>query len=152
MDSQTLFDMELDKKPDILDTSYIFDNITFELGEYMLEEQIESDSEGGIFSLTEGVTNRLQEDYDEMIGDDTNKKRFIKYLTRTFGLLLNTKVDTVGKIKKNTENHHRNNTKYMARTKVTPKQGKYHHGWWTSGKKDKEPNRTRLSWPCQNKR
>lgn len=32
MDSQTLFDMELDKKPDILDTSYIFDNITFELG------------------------------------------------------------------------------------------------------------------------
>lgn len=127
MDSQTLFDMELDKKPDILDTSYIFDNITFELGEYMLEEQIESDSEGGIFSLTEGVTNRLQEDYDEMIGDDTNKKRFIKSLTRTFGLLLNTKVDTVGKIKKNTENHHRNNTKYMARTKVTPKQGKYHH-------------------------
>ena len=100
MDSQTLFDMELDKKSDILDTSYIFDNVTFELEEYMLEEQIESDSEDGLFSLTEAVTNRLQDDSDEMIGDGTNKKRFIKSLTRIFALLLNTKVDTVGKIKK----------------------------------------------------
>ena len=121
MDTQTLFDMELDKKSDILDTSYIFDNVTFELEEYMLEEQIESDSEDGLFSLTEAVTNRLQDESDEMIGDGTNKKRFIKSLTRIFALLLNTKVDTVGKIKKNTENHHRNNTKNMARTKVTPK-------------------------------
>lgn len=100
MDTQTLFDMELDKKSDILDTSYIFDNVTFELEEYMLEEQIESDSEDGLFSLTEAVTNRLQDDSDEMIGDGTNKKRFIKSLTRIFALLLNTKVDTVGKIKK----------------------------------------------------
>lgn len=73
MDTQTLFDMELDKKSDILDTSYIFDNVTFELEEYMLEEQIESDSEDGLFSLTEAVTNRLQDDSDEMIGDGTNK-------------------------------------------------------------------------------
>ena len=100
MDTQTLFDMELDKKSDILDTSYIFDNVTFELEEYMLEEQIESDSEDGLFSLTEAVTNRLQDDSNEMIGDGTNKKRFIKSLTRIFALLLNTKVDTVGKIKK----------------------------------------------------
>ena len=66
------------------------------------------------------MTNKLQEDYDELIGNNTDKKRFIKSLNRVFALFLNTKVDTVDKIKK-TENYRQNDTKNMARTKVTPK-------------------------------
>ena len=81
-------------------TAFIFDNITNELEEYLLEEQVESDYEDGLFSIAESVTNRLQEDYDELTGDDTNKNRFIKSLTKVFALLLNTKVDTVDKIKR----------------------------------------------------
>ena len=46
------------------------------------------------------LTNKLQEDYEELIGEDSDKKRFIRSLTRVFALLLNTKVDTVDKIKK----------------------------------------------------
>ena len=121
LSSECLFDMELDTEPKILDTPFIFYNITYELEENLLEEQVESDAEDGLFSIVESVTNRLQEDYDELIGDDTDKKRFIKSLTRVFALLLNTKVNTVDKIKKNTQNCRRNNTKNMARTKVTPK-------------------------------
>ena len=66
------------------------------------------------------MTSRLQEGYDEIIGNNTNEKCFIRSLTRIFALLLHTKVDTINKIK-NTKNCHRNNTKNMARTKVTPK-------------------------------
>ena len=72
----------------------------YELEENLFEEQVESDAEDGLSSIVESVTNRLQEDYDELIGDDTDKKRFIKSLTRVFALLLNTKVNTVDKIKK----------------------------------------------------
>ena len=39
-------------------------------------------------------------DFDELIGEDKNKKRFVKALTRIFALLLNTKVNTADKIKK----------------------------------------------------
>ena len=46
------------------------------------------------------LTNKLQEDYEELIGEDSDKKRFIRSLTQPFALLLNTKVDTVNKIKK----------------------------------------------------
>ena len=46
------------------------------------------------------LSNRVQEDFDELIGKDTDKKRFIKALTCIFTLLLNTKADTVDKIKR----------------------------------------------------
>ena len=100
LSSECLFDMELDTEPKILDTPFIFYNITYELEEHLLEEQVESDAEDGLFSIVESVTNRLQEDYDKLIGDDTDEKRFIKSLTRVFALLLDTKVNTVDKIKK----------------------------------------------------
>ena len=90
-----LFNMELD--PGIPDTPIIFDNISQGLEEYLLEEQVESDGEDGLFSIVESMTNRLKEDFDELIGDDTDKKRFIKSVMRVFALLLNTKVDTVDK-------------------------------------------------------
>ena len=93
-----LFDMEID--PEIPDTPFIFENISQELEEYLLEEQVESDGEDGLFNTVESMTNRLQEDLDELIGDDTDEKRFIKSLTRVFAVLLNTKVDTVNKKKK----------------------------------------------------
>ena len=54
----------------------------------------------GVFDFLQNLTSRLQEDLDELIGEDTDKKRFVKALTRIFALVLNTKVDTVDKIKR----------------------------------------------------
>ena len=54
----------------------------------------------GIFDLSENLTSRLQEDFDGLIGEDTDKKRFVKALTCIFALLFNTKVDTADKIKR----------------------------------------------------
>ena len=54
----------------------------------------------GVFDLLENLTNRLQEDLDELIGEDIDKKRFVKALTQIFALLLNTKIDTLDKMKR----------------------------------------------------
>ena len=100
MTSFSLFDMELDDETIEIDTPLIFEKIKQELKEYLLEQTVEADSTDGIFDLLDNLTNRVQEDFDEIIGDDKDKKRFIKSLTRIFTLLLNTKVDTVNKIKR----------------------------------------------------
>ena len=82
-----------------VDTTHIFEEIHKEIKEYLTEE-IDTDSTDGVFDFLENLTNRLQEDFDELIGEDNDKKRFIKALTRIFALLLNTKVDTTDKIKR----------------------------------------------------
>ena len=103
--SQTdLFDMEWyteDGKNEIkIDAPSLFQEIERELKSYILEEQLEGDSTDGPIQLTENVTNKIQEDFDDIIGDSIEKKNFIKSLTRTFAILLNTKIDSVEKIKK----------------------------------------------------
>ena len=82
-----------------IDATRIFEEIHKEIREYLTEE-IDTDSTDGVFDFLENLTNRLQEDFDELIGEDNDKKRFVKALTRIFALLLNTKVDTTDKIKR----------------------------------------------------
>ena len=65
---------------------------------YLLEQLVEGDSTDGVFDLIDNLTNRLQEDFDE-IWRKQRQKSFIRSLTRIFALLLNTKVDSVDKIK-----------------------------------------------------
>ena len=100
MSSDNLFGLEqieVDNKN--FDTTRIFEVIHKEIGEYLTRE-IDNDSTDGVFDFLKNLTNRLQEDFDELIGDDNDKKRFVKALTRIFALLLNTKVDTTDKIKR----------------------------------------------------
>ena len=100
MSSDNLFGLEqieVDNKN--FDTTRIFEVIHKEIGEYLTGE-IDNDSTDGVFDFLKNLTNRLQEDFEELIGDDNDKKRFVKALTRIFALLLNTKVDTTDKIKR----------------------------------------------------
>ena len=82
-----------------VDTTRIFRKIHKEAGEYLTGET-DTDSTDGIFDFLENLTNCLQVDFHELIGEDNDKKRFVKTLTRIFALLLNTKVDTADKIKR----------------------------------------------------
>ena len=99
MDNVGLFDMEMDTQPKIQKIPFILDNITFQLEEHLLKK-VEGEAEDGLLNIAGSLTNKIQEEYDKLIGEDTDKKRFIKSITRVFALLLNTKVDTVDKIKK----------------------------------------------------
>ena len=83
----------------------LFQEIERELSEYLKkkeksEEKSEGDSTDGAFSFIENLTNKLQTGFDETIGGDGEKRQFIRSLTRIFAILLNTKVDSVDKLKK----------------------------------------------------
>ena len=99
MTSPGLFDMEIDEEHKIINDPCILENITDKLEEFILDE-VEADAEDRFFNIVDDLTNKIQGDYEELIGEDSDKKRFIRSLTRVFALLLNTKVDTVDKIKK----------------------------------------------------
>ena len=95
-----LFSLEqIEVEKTSVDATLIFEEIHKEIREYLTEE-IDTDSTDGVFDLLENLTNRLQEDSDELIGEDTDKKRFVKALKQILALLLNTKVDTADKIKR----------------------------------------------------
>lgn len=79
--------------------STFFEEIEGELKEYLLEGELEEDSTDGRFNFIENLTNRVQEDFDEIIGDSCVKS-FIRLLTRILAILLKTKVDNVNKMKR----------------------------------------------------
>ena len=61
-----------------VDTTPIFEEINKELEEYLLEKGSNTDSTDSVFDFLKVLSNRVQEDFNELIGEDTNKKQFIK--------------------------------------------------------------------------
>ena len=98
--TKNLFGFEQIRVNDKVETKLIFEEINKELEEYLLEKSIATDLTGSVFDFLESLKNQVHEDFDELFGKNTNKKRFIKALTCVFALLLNTKVDTANKIKR----------------------------------------------------
>ena len=64
----------------------------------MVEQIDDVDSTNGVFDFLEDLYDKFQEELQELIGEDSEKKTFIKVLTRIFGVLLNTKVNSLDKI------------------------------------------------------
>ena len=104
MSSGNLFNMKLEweeEKEEIeIHAPFLFQEMEKELKEFLLEQQVEGDSKDETFEFVDNLTNRIQEEFDEIIGQDINKKSFIKLLICIFAVLLNTKVDSVDKIKR----------------------------------------------------
>ena len=88
-----LFGFEQIEADSGVDNTLMFEVINKELEENLLEKSINSDSTDDVFDFLEGLINRVREDFDELLGEDTDKKRFFRVLTRISALLLNTKVD-----------------------------------------------------------
>ena len=99
--SNNLFELEqIVVKNTGVDATRIFKKIHKEIGDYLTGQGQDADSTDGVFDFLENLTSSLHEDFDELIGEDTDKKRFVKAQTHIFALLLNTKVVTADKIKK----------------------------------------------------
>ena len=84
-----------------LDTNntLISEEITRELEAYLARES-DADLTDGVFDFLTTLADQVQEEFDEILDDDSNKKRFLRPLSKIFALLLNTKVDIAKKIKK----------------------------------------------------
>ena len=98
-----LFEMEwenISQKNELeINSLSLFQKIVKELSESLLEEKGEGDSTDGAFTFIENLTNKLQAEFDETIGDDGEKRQLIRSLIRIFVILLNTKVESVDKVK-----------------------------------------------------
>ena len=82
-----------------LDTNntLISEEITRELEAYLARES-DADLTDGVFDFLTTLADQVQEEFDEILDDDRNKKRFLRPLSKIFALLLNTKVDIAKKI------------------------------------------------------
>lgn len=78
MSQSDLFDMEWfledEKKETQIDATFLFQELERKLGEYLLDQQLEWDSTDGAISFIENLTNRIQEEFDETIGEDGEEK------------------------------------------------------------------------------
>ena len=73
----------------------IFEEISKKLEEFLLRENSNADSTDGVLEFLTEISNQIQEEFDELLGEDTEKKWS---LPKIFALLLNTKVNTAEKI------------------------------------------------------
>ena len=98
--SENLFGFEQIGVGSESDSTLIFEEIRKEEEEYQLGESDDTDSTDGVFDFLGALSEKIPEEFDELLDDNTDKKRFIRALTRIFVLPLNTKIDTHEKIKK----------------------------------------------------
>ena len=97
---KNLFGFEQIDVGSIADSTLIFEEIRKEVEEYLLEESDNADSTDRIFNFLSTLSDKIQEEFDELLDGNTNKKRFLRALTQIFDLLLNIKVDMLEKIKR----------------------------------------------------
>ena len=71
-----------------------------ELKEFLLGQQFEGDSPEGAFDLLGNLTKDYKKILMKLLEETPKKKSMIRSLMRIFTLLLNTKVDSVSKVKR----------------------------------------------------
>ena len=103
MSDTCLFDMEFEdfnKNNNLnIDPISIIQEIEQELSEKLFNQKSEGDSKDGSLNFIENLTNNLQIEFDKTLGEDADKKLFIRSLTKIFAIVLSTRADSVEKIK-----------------------------------------------------
>ena len=98
--SENLFGSPQKEPGSNTDNTLIFEGISRELEEFLLRENDNVYLTDGVFEFLVEISNQVQEEFDKLLGEDTDKKRFLKSLSKIFALLSNTKVNGAEKIKK----------------------------------------------------
>ena len=98
--TENLFDFELSQVGVETNNSLIFEEITREPEAFLARESNDKELTDGVFDLLSSISDSVQEEIDELISGDSDKKCFLWALSRIFALLLNTKVNTAEKIRR----------------------------------------------------
>ena len=70
--TENLFGFEQIEVDSGVDTTPIVEGINKELEEYLLDKSTNTDSTDSVFDFLELLSNRVREDFNELIGEDTN--------------------------------------------------------------------------------
>ena len=62
----------------------IIEEIRKEVQGYLLEESDNTDSTNGVFDFLSTLYEKIQEEFDKLLDGDSDKKRFLRTLTRIF--------------------------------------------------------------------
>ena len=76
----------------------LFEEINRELEAFLTKESNDKDATDSVLYLLLAISDSVQEEFEELIGGDRYRKRFVRALSKIFVLLLNTRVDTAEKI------------------------------------------------------
>ena len=106
-----MFEIEIEEQIDNLLDAYttssskinrteLLEKVNSELEIFLSQETNETDFIDDIFDFLKDLSDVLQEKFEKLIAGDSDKKCFVRALSRIFALLLNTKVDTPEKIKR----------------------------------------------------
>ena len=83
-----------------LEKAKLFEEISVAISNFVQYVNDDNDSKDRIFDKLSEIEDSVQEDFEELIRISSDKKHFVRALTKVFTLLLNTKVDTVNKFKR----------------------------------------------------
>ena len=78
--TENLFDSEQSQASAETNNVLIFQEITRELEAYLARETDDKDSTDSIFDLLSSVSDSVQEEFDELIDGDSDKKGFLRAL------------------------------------------------------------------------
>ena len=78
----------------------IFEEINKEIDTFLKKESDKKNATNDVLDLLSRITNFVQEEFEELVTGDSDKKRFLRALSKIFVLLLNTKVDTAEKMRR----------------------------------------------------
>ena len=67
----------------------LFEEINKELEAFLTKESDDKEATDGVQDLLSIISDSFQEEFDELISSDCNKKRFVRALLKIFALLLN---------------------------------------------------------------
>ena len=78
--TENLFDSEQSQASAETNNVLIFEEITRELEAYLARETDDKDSTDSIFDLLSSISDSVQEEFDELIDGDSDKKGFLRAL------------------------------------------------------------------------
>ena len=90
----------LKKKESNIVNALTFEELQENYRQFLSSEVDNADSTDGVFQALTSLSEQFQEEFDELVGEDIDKKRFVKSLSKISAALLIMKVHTVQKIKK----------------------------------------------------
>ena len=82
-----------------LDQARLFETINKELEAFLAKENNDKGVTDEILDFLATISDSVQQEFDELVSGDSDKKRFVRALSRIFALLLKTKVETAENIK-----------------------------------------------------
>ena len=125
-----LFGLEQIDNNKILDTSLISEEINRELEEYLLEKSKGADSTDGVFEFVEGLSKRIQNEFDKLIGEDS-KKTIYQSVDTYLCLVAEHKSWNGRQNQRNPQNCRWNDSENIARTNLTVRQQRRLPDWMT---------------------